>query len=73
MDRHELNPVALVLGATFTVLGLAYAIARWNWLDLDRGWMLGVLLIALGIAGVVSATRPRHRAARRGAGVDPSP
>ena len=60
MERHDLDPIALVFGATFVVLGLAYAIARWTWVDADRGWVLGVLLIALGIAGVVSVTA-RHR------------
>ena len=60
MERHDLDPIALVFGATFVVLGLAYAIARWTWVDADRGWVLGMLLIALGIAGVVSATA-RHR------------
>jgi hypothetical protein len=61
VDRHDLDPVALVFGATFVTLGLAYAIARWTWIDVDRGWVLGVFLIALGIAGVVSATSLQRR------------
>ncbi len=61
MERHELDPVALVLGAAFLVLGLAYAIARWSWIESDRGWLLGALLLALGVAGVLSATRSRRR------------
>ena len=64
MERHDLDPIALVFGATFVVLGLAYAIARWAWIDVDRGWVLGAFLVALGIAGVVSATT-RHRRPRR--------
>ena len=60
MERHELDSIALVFGATFAVLGLAYAITRWAWLDADRGWVLGAFLIALGVAGIVSATT-RHR------------
>jgi hypothetical protein len=56
VQRHDLDPVALVFGALFVVVGLAYAIARWSWIDFDRGWVLGVFLIALGITGVVSAT-----------------
>lgn len=67
MERHELDPVALVLGAAFLVLGLAYAIARWSWIESDRGWLLGALLLALGVAGVLSATRSR----RRRSGTDP--
>jgi hypothetical protein len=57
MDRHELNPIALVVGAIFTVLGIAYLIGRWSWFDLGRGWVLGALLIALGVAGVVTVAR----------------
>ena len=43
------------------VLGLAYAITRWTWIDLDRGWMLGTFLVAVGIAGIASATHRRRR------------
>jgi formate hydrogenlyase subunit 3/multisubunit Na+/H+ antiporter MnhD subunit len=60
VQRHDLDPIALVFGATFAVLGLAYAITRWTWIDGDRGWVLGVFLIALGVAGIVSTTT-RHR------------
>jgi hypothetical protein len=61
VQRHDLDPIALVFGATFAVLGLAYAITRWTWIDLDRGWMLGTFLVALGIAGIASATHRRRR------------
>jgi hypothetical protein len=60
VERHELDPIALVFGATFLALGLAYAITGWTWLGLDRGWVPGLFLVALGIAGAVSATS-RHR------------
>lgn len=56
MDRHELNPVALVFGALFTILGLAYAVGRWTWFDINGGWALAILLIALGLAGVLSSS-----------------
>jgi hypothetical protein len=55
VHRHDLDPVALVFGATFVVLGLAYAITQWSWMDGDRGWFLGAFLIAIGVAGVASA------------------
>ncbi len=65
MERHDLDPVALVFGAMFIILGTAYAIAGWSWIGVDSGWLLGALLIALGIAGIVSVTtRQRHRATR---------
>ena len=60
MSRHDLDPIALVFGATFVALGLAYAIARSSWFDIDRGWPLGVFLVALGIAGIVSVTARRR-------------
>jgi hypothetical protein len=63
MERHDLDPVALVLGAAFVVLGLAYAIGRWTWFDFDGGWALAGLLIALGLAGVVSAASRARQAA----------
>jgi hypothetical protein len=64
VHRHDLDLVALVFGAAFVVIGLAYACARWNWIGSDPGWLLGGFLIALGIAGVVSATtRGRRRIA----------
>jgi uncharacterized membrane protein YccC len=61
MDRHDLDPVALAFGALFTVLGLAYAIGRWTWLDVQGGWALAVLLVVLGLVGVVTAARTSSR------------
>jgi hypothetical protein len=65
VHRHDLDPVALVFGATFVAIGLAYAIARWSWTGSAHGWVLGVFLIVLGVAGAVSATtRDRKRVDR---------
>jgi FtsH-binding integral membrane protein len=62
VQRHDLDPIALVFGATFVALGLLSAIGRWTWIDLDAGGgVLGTFLIALGVAGIVSVTyRRRH-------------
>ena len=75
MDRHDLDPIALVFGATFTLLGLAYAISRWSWIGVDSGWLLGAFLITLGIAGIVSVTVRQRRESlgtASGAAVDAS-
>ena len=60
MHRHDLDLVALVFGATFVVIGLAYALTRWSWVDGDGGWLLGGFLVALGVAGVGTATARRR-------------
>jgi hypothetical protein len=78
VQRHELDPVALVVGAIFTIFGLAYAIGRWNWFDFGGAWVLALALIALGLAGVVTAsgrrsqTRPTGPSAN-GSATDPGP
>ena len=61
MDRHDLDPIALVMGAFFTVLGLAYVIGGWTWFDVRGGWALAGLLVALGVAGIVTAARASGR------------
>ena len=68
MHRHDLDLIALVFGATFVVIGLAYAFARWSWVDGDGGWLLGGFLVALGVAGVVSATTRNRRHVDAGPG-----
>jgi hypothetical protein len=70
VHRHDLDLVALVFGAAFVVIGLAYAFARWTWVDGDRGWLLGGFLIALGVAGVVSASTWNRRRIDAGSGRD---
>ena len=73
MQRHDLDPVALVFGAIFTIFGLAYAIGRWNWFDFGGSWALAVGLIALGLAGVVTATRRRRAGAPESRPDSPGP
>ena len=57
MYRHDLDPIALVFGAVFTVLGLAYAVGHWSWFDFSGGWFLAVLLVGCGLAGILTASR----------------
>ena len=41
--------------------GLAYAIGHWTRFDFRGGWILAALLIALGLAGIFSASRRAGR------------
>ena len=72
MERHDLDPFALVFGALFTTLGLAFAIGRTTWFDVRTGWVLGALLIALGLAGLLTAAH-RARSARASAARNRAP
>jgi hypothetical protein len=60
VSRHDLDPVALVFGAVFVMFALAAALTGWSWFDGDRSWLVGAFLIALGVAGVVTATARRR-------------
>jgi hypothetical protein len=78
VQPHELDPLALVSGAIFTVFGLAYAIGRWNWFDFGGAWVLALALIAVGLAGVVTASsrrtpRPRTGPNANGSATDRAP
>jgi hypothetical protein len=62
MHHHDLNPYPLLFGAAFTVLGLAYIVGHWTWLDASGQWMIATVLIAFGVAGIASAAiRGRRR------------
>jgi hypothetical protein len=60
VHRHDLDPIALVFGAVFVVFALVASLTHWSWIDGDRSWLLGAFLIALGLAGVVTATTRRR-------------
>lgn len=55
MPRHDLDPVALVAGVVFS--GTALAALLESGTGLAARWVVPVLLIAIGIAGLL-ATRP---------------
>jgi hypothetical protein len=59
VERHDLDPFALVFGALYAALGLAFVLGARNWLGADLGWFPPVLLIALGLAGIFSVARRR--------------
>jgi hypothetical protein len=60
VPRHDLDPIALVFGAVFIVFAVVAEATHWSWIGGDRSWLLGAFLIALGLAGVVTATIRRR-------------
>ena len=58
MRRHDLDPVALVSGVAFAGLGLLALLQQGDLLG--ARWVLPVLLIAVGAAGLL-ASRLRSR------------
>jgi hypothetical protein len=60
VPRHDLDPIALVFGAVFVVFAVVAWTTHWSWFGGDRSWLLGAFLIALGLAGIVSASSRRR-------------
>ena len=58
MERHDLDVVSLVAGLLFVALGATFLLDELDVLDLQLRWVWPSLLIALGIAGLVTS-RPR--------------
>ncbi len=53
MQRHDLDPVALVAGVAFVGIGLASLLRQVA--DAPIRWLLPVLLIVVGIAGLFAS------------------
>lgn len=62
MRTRELNPSALVAGALFTILSVAYLIGAWTDIRLDGRWVFPLALVALGVLGLAGALRAQRRA-----------
>ncbi len=70
MDRHDVDLVALVAGASFTLLAITFVADGWTWFGMDAQWGLALLLVGLGIAAMTSAVT-RTREARASNGTSP--
>lgn len=72
MERHDLDPIALVFGLAFTALGalfLAGPVSLGTW-----RWILPLLVIGLGLAVLLSVRHGRDRAdSRPESGPEPPP
>jgi hypothetical protein len=60
MDRHDLDPISLVFGLTFTILGLLYVAGPVS--PAVLGWALPLVAIGLGISLALTARRATRRA-----------
>lgn len=57
MKRHELDPVSLIAGAVFALVAVAHLVAAETGEYLDVGWLVPVVLVGLGVAGLAGALR----------------
>jgi hypothetical protein len=54
MRRHAPNWTSLIVGVTFTAIAIAYLSAAIDDRTLQVRWVLPILLIGLGLAGVAA-------------------
>ena len=62
MKRHELDPVSLVAGVLFAVIGATSLLDHADILDIDGHWLWPAVLISLGMMGLLTALRPERSA-----------
>lgn len=55
MKRHDTDPLALISGILFLIVGSTYLVAEQTSADIDARWVLPVALIAVGLAGLVTS------------------
>lgn len=66
--RDSADPVSILAGLVFFVLGGVYLLASGGHLDVNAGWTLSFLLLGLGLSGVVGALLRARRNSRARAG-----
>jgi hypothetical protein len=57
MKRHRLDPFSLVLGATFTGMGLLFLFGTVEARSVDLRWVWPLPLVVLGVLIIVTAAR----------------
>jgi hypothetical protein len=62
MRRHDLDPISLVFGVAFLLLGLVFLVGGADVTSLGPGWIWPLPLIAVGALIVASAARRERRA-----------
>ncbi|HZU57282.1 MAG TPA: hypothetical protein VFA06_15530 [Actinocrinis sp.] len=66
--RDSADPVSILAGLVFFLLGGAYLLASGGHLDVNAGWTLSFLLLGLGLSGVVGGFLRARRNGRARAG-----
>jgi hypothetical protein len=64
VQRHDADLTSLIAGLVFALIGAAYLVDAAGVLDLKVRWVLPLVLIGLGVAGLAGSLL---RASRRGA------
>lgn len=61
MKRHETDLTSLVAGLTFCGIAIAYLLGELVGRGLDLRWVVPILLIGLGVAGLTGTLLGSHR------------
>jgi hypothetical protein len=59
--RHDVDGASLVAGLLFVGIAIAYLAAAYTDLRIGAGWLLPIVLIGLGLAGLAGSIRRAHR------------
>lgn len=57
MRRHDLDPVYLITGAIFVLVAVANLIGAAVDGNVDMSWLVPLLLVGIGVAGLAGALR----------------
>lgn len=61
MKRHAFDATSFLSGLVLGAIALAYLVAEQTGWDVDGRWVLPVVLIGLGVAGIVGAVTGLRR------------
>jgi hypothetical protein len=56
VQRHDVNPIALIFGIVFIGAALIWGTSDYT-APVGRGWQLPVLLVGVGVIGLISAVQ----------------
>ena len=59
MSRHEVDVVSMVSGLLFVLLAWLFLLDDLTWLSVDARWVVPVVLLNVGVAGLVTSLRSR--------------